>query len=449
MKLPDGPQTPPFLQMIQFITRPLEFLDACAQRYGDPFTVRLGHFPPFVFFSNPQAIQEIFTANPKMFDTGRANDIFRPWSGDNSVLLLDGESHQRQRQLLMPPFHGERMRACGTLICEIAQQVMGQWRIGQPFSVISSMQEISLLTILNVVFGLHEGQRFQQLKELLLSLLALTGSTKSSSLVFFKTLQQDLGPWSPWGRFLRQKQQIDELIYAEIRQRREQSDFSRADILTFLMSARDADGQPMTDVELRDELMTLLIGGYDNISLALTWALYSIHRYPEVMDRLLKELDTLSCDSDPSAIAQLPYLSAVCSETLRVNPIIMFTAPRIVKAPLQLMGYEFQAETVLIPCIYLTHYREDLYPNARHFKPERFLERRFSASEFFPFGGGNRRCIGMAFSLFEMKLVLATILSRLQLALVDNRPVRPVRRGLNLAPAGGVRMAVTGLRQDC
>ncbi len=448
MNLPDGPLTPAFLQTLHWIARPLEFLDSCSQRYGDVFTLRRDKFLPSVYFSNPQAIQEIFTANPELFDSGRGNGMIRLLLGEHSLVLLDGDRHQRQRRLLTPPFHGERMRVYGKLICDVTEQVMSQWTLGESFCVRSSMQEISLRVILHAVFGLHEGQRCEQLRQLLSSLLDSIGSPLSSSLLFFRSLRRDLGSWSPWGRFLRQQQQINELIYAEIQQRREQPDSSRTDILTLLMSARDETGKPLTDVELRDELLTLLFSGHETTTTALAWALYWINHLPEVGSRLLEELDTLGHAFDPSAIARLPYLTAICQETLRIYPISLVTLARIVKAPLQLMGYQFEPGTVLLPCIYLTHQREELYPDPKRFKPERFLERQFSPYEYLPFGGGNRSCIGMAFAQFEMKLVLATIMREKQLALADRRLVKPVRRGFTIAPPVGMRMVAIGQRQN-
>jgi len=455
MKLPNGPQTPPFLQLIQWIARPLDLMETCAQRYGDFFTLRLGGYSPIVFISSPQAIQEIFTANPEQFDVGKGNRILQPLVGEQSLLMLDSDRHQRQRRLLMPPFHGDRMRAYGKLICDITLAVIDHWRLGEPFAVRSSMQEISLRVILQAVFGLNEGQRFQQLNQLLRSILDVTGSPLSSSLLFFETLQRDLGAWSPWGRFVRQKQQIDQLLNTEIQERREQADLSRTDILTLLMSARDEHGQLMTDAELRDELMTLLVAGHETTASALTWALYWIHHLPEVHERLLKELDTVGDDADLSAVARLPYLTAVCQETLRIYPVGMLAFARIVKSPLQLMGYDFEPGTMLAPCIYLTHQREELYSEPKRFNPERFLERQFSPYEYLPFGGGNRRCIGMAFAQFEMKLVLATVLLRYNLAIAqsaryaiaDNRTVRPVRRGVTLAPSSGKWLVATSQRQ--
>ena len=446
MKLPNGPQTPQFIRTLKLVARPLDYLETYAQRYGDAFTVGTKQ-SPFVYLSNPKAIQEIFTADPQLFDSGRGNRILRFLLGDQSLVLLDGDRHQRQRRLLMPPFHGDRMRAYSQLICDITKQVTSQWTIGESFKVRSFMQEITLRVILQAVFGLHEGPRFQQLRQLLSSLLDSIGSPLSSSLLFFRSLQRDWGPLSPWGRFLRQKQQIDQLIYDEIRERREQGDLSRGDILTLLMSARDEAGKPLTDEELRDELMTLLVAGHETTASSLTWALYWVHHLPEVQDKLLHELTTLGDNAEESAIARLPYLTAVCQETLRIYPITLTTFMRVLKSPLELMGYEFEAGTALVPCVYLTHQREDLYPEPKRFKPERFLERQFSPYEYFPFGGGNRRCIGMALAQLEMKLVLATIVSRFQLALVDSRPVKPVRRGLTVAAPAGLRMVAISKRQ--
>jgi cytochrome P450 len=335
------------------------------------------------------------------------------------------------------------MRAYGELICDVTLAVMSQQRIGKPFAVRSAMQEISLRVILKAVFGLDEGERLQQLRNLLRTMLDSVSSPISSSLLFFPLLQRDFGSWSPWGRFLCQQQQIDQLIYAEIAERRERPDSTRSDILTLLMSAVDAEGQPMTDQELRDELLTLLVAGHETTASAMTWALYWIQTLPDVHDQLLKEINTLSDPSDPMAVARLPYLNAVCSETLRIYPVAMLTLPRVAKSSVKLMGYEFEPETMIVGCIYLTHHREDIYPEPKCFKPERFLERQFSSFEFLPFGGSNRRCIGAAFAMFEMKLVLATILSHWGLAMVDTRPVRPVRRGVTLGPPSGMQMVLT------
>jgi cytochrome P450 family 110 len=445
-KLPPAVETPILLQTIQGIFQPMEYLEAARSRYGDTFTIQSLGLPPAVVLSHPQAIQEIFTADPSLFDTATSNKILQPLLGKYSLLQLDGSAHQRRRKLLMPPFHGERMRTYGNIICDITKQVMSQWTKGKPLCVRSATQEISLRVILRAVFGIDEGERFEQIRQLLGSLLDSFNSPWRSSFLFLKFLQKDLGAWSPWGQFLRQKQQIDALLTAEIRERQTQLNSSGEDILSLMMSARDEEGQPMTEVELRDELMTLLFAGHETTASALAWAFYWIHNLPEVRETLLQELDTFSQESDPSAVSKLPYLNAVCSETLRLYPIVLFTFGRTLKSPLEVMGYQLEAGTLLAPCIYLTHHREDIYPEPKRFKPERFLERQFSPYEYLPFGGGNRRCLGYAFALFEMKLVLATVLSQVELALADNRPLRSERRGITFSPSGGVEMIVTGCR---
>jgi cytochrome P450 family 110 len=438
-KLPPRPQMPRFLRTLKLIFRPIDYLDDYGKRYGDFFSVGSDE-NPFVYVSNPQAIQEIFTIDAYQFDTAMRGGILYLLLGENSLLALDGTRHQRERRLLMPPFHGDRIRTYNQLICEITQQVTAAWQVGKPFKVRSFMQEITLSVILKAVFGLQEGERLRQLRQLLSSMMDSIGSPASATMIFFPILQKDWGEWSPWGRFLRQKAEVDRLLYEEIRDRRTQNRLDGDDILTLLMSARDEDGQPMTDQELRDELMTLLVAGHETTASALSWALYWIHSLPQVREKLLLELANLPDKTDLNAIARLPYLTAVCQETLRIYPIAVFVVPRVLKEPLTIMGYHFKAGTVLAPCIYLTHHREDLYPEPKQFKPERFLERQFSPYEYFPFGGSNRRCIGMALAMMEMKLVLATILSRFELALTDNRPLKPVRRGLTVAAPGSLRM---------
>jgi len=442
MNLPNCLRTPQYIQLFDAIIRPLESLEVSAQHYGDYFTSQLLGYPPFVVFSSPQAIEEMFCADSNVFEINPGNKIIHPLVGNHSLLLLDGPNHQRQRRLLMPPFHGERMRTYGNLICDITEQVMSQANIDQSTSVRSLMQDISLRIILRTIFGLNETQNFQQLRQLLSSILDFFGTRLGSSSLFIPQLQTNLGSWSPWGRFLHQKQQIDQLIYNEIWQRKKQRYSSQTDILSLLLAAHDEAGQRMTDEELHDELITLLFAGHETTASALSWALHWIHHLPEVHNRLLKELDNVVDKSDSNAIAKLPYLNAVCQETLRIYPIAMFAFVRTLKSPLKVMEHEFDVGTQLVPCIYLTHHRESLYPEPKQFKPERFLERQFSQFEYLPFGGGNRRCIGMAFAQFEMKLVLATILEQFQLSFPDNRPVRPIRRGLTLAPSD-MRVVIT------
>ncbi|MGL5922241.1 cytochrome P450 [Chroococcidiopsis sp.] len=450
MFLPQGPKTPPLVQLLQWIANPFALMESCAQRYGDWFTLKVGlNSSPLVYVSSPQLLQEILTNDTyKQFDApGEMNKILTPLLGNCGVMMQSGDRHRRHRQLMVPPFHGDRMKAYGDIITEITQQVISQWNLNQPFSMRDSMQAISFNVILQAVFGLREGESYRQIEKLLYDMLELTNSPLKASQLFFPFLQRDLGEWSPWRNFLRQKQQLNQILQTEIEARRANPDPGRTDILSLLMAARDEAGEPMKDEELRDELITLLVAGHETTATALTWALYWIHKLPAVRQKLLAELESLGDTPDQNAIVRLPYLNAVCSETLRIYPIGMLTFPRVVRSPVTLLGQQLEPGTVLVGSIYLAHQRQDLYPEPKQFKPERFLERQFSPYEYLPFGGGVRRCIGAAFAMFEMKLALATILSNLELSLANNRPVHPVRRGLVSAPTK-VEMVMTGRRTE-
>jgi cytochrome P450 len=442
MTLPDGPRTLPIVQLMRTIACPLESLGVNYRQYGDLFTARLSGFGSVVILSNPVGIEAMMTAPPDVFDSGRGNRILAPFVGETSLILLDGKAHQRQRKLLTPPFHGDRLRAYGQNICQITQQVIDRWQPGQTFSARQVTQEISLRVIMKTVFGIHQGAQTEQLRHRLNALLTLFDHPLNASFAFIPALQQDWGAWSPWGRWLRQRAQLDQLLYAAIQDRRDHADQPGDDILSLMLAARDETGAPMTDQELRDELMTLLFAGHETTATALAWALYWLHQLPALAAKLLQELADLGPDPDPVAISRLPYLNAVCQETLRIYPVALFAFARILNRPWSLMGYDLEPDTQVSACIYLLHHRPDLYPDPNQFRPERFLERQFSPYEYLPFGGGNRRCLGAAFALFEMKLVLATILSRWQLQLVSDRPLKPVRRGVTMAPAKGVPMQV-------
>ena len=448
MQLPNLLTTPSLIQKLQWVFDPVGYMESAAQQYPDIFTARIiGFGDTIVFVNNPQAIQEILTNDRKKFAAlGNLNKILQPLVGDYSIFILDGDRHKRRRQLVMPSFHGERMRAYGQLIRDLTEKVFSQLPVNRPLLVRDIMQGISLQVILKSVFGLDGGGRSEQLTQQLKLMADLFQSPFTSSFLFFPFLQKDLGTWSPWGKFLRDRQQLDRLLYAEIAERREQPDRDRIDILSLLMSARDEAGTPMSDLELRDELITLLLAGYETTATAMAWGLYLIHQKPEVREKLLLELDSLDEKPDSMSIFRLPYLTAVCNETLRIRPVTIFTFPRVVQEPVKLLGHSLEPGTVLVGCMFLTHQREDLYPEPQQFKPERFLERQFSPYEFMPFGGGVRRCLGEALAMFEMKLVLATILSRYQLALAERKPEALRRRGVTLAPARGVKMVITGNR---
>jgi cytochrome P450 family 110 len=453
MAIPEGPKTPSALQMFQWVATPFSFMRSCHRKYGDAFTIRLNpKFGPLVLFSHPEALQLILTNDDaKLFEApGSFNVALELLTGSQSVFAFSGERHRRARQLLMPPFHGERMRSYGELICETAEQVMQENQPGRAFPARKPMQTISLRVILRAVFGLVDGPRYRQLEKLLAMLLEGVSNPLSASLLFVPAMRRDLGPRSPWGKFIHNRQRIDDLIYEEIADRRRNwcnlSNSPRNDILTLLMSAHDEAGEGLSDVELRDELMTLLIAGHETTATALTWALYWIHRFPLVRERLLQELDSLDHNLDPNVVFKLPYLNAVCSETLRIFPVALLTFPRVTRSRVSLTGVTLEPGTNVTGCIYLAHRRKEVFPDPEEFRPDRFLERHYSPYEFLPFGGGVRRCIGMAFAQFEMKLVLSTILSRFDLAFAEARNVRQQRRGLVSGPSP-FKMVRTGTRR--
>jgi cytochrome P450 family 110 len=448
MLLPNLLNKPPFLQRLQWVLNPTGYMESAAQQYPDIFTAQIiGLGNDVVFVNHPQALQEILTNDRKKFAAlGKENRILEPLLGEHSVIMLEGDRHRKRRQLVMPSFHGDRMRSYGDLIRDITKKAWQQLPTNQVFTARNITQDISLQVILQTVFGIHEGEKSQQLKQKMTVMADLFRSPYTSSFLFFPALQKDLGAWSPWGKFIRDRQQLDQLIYTEIAERRAENNPNRIDILSLLMSSKDEAGNPMTDQELRDELMTLLFAGYETTATAMAWALYLIHQHPQVLEKLLAELDTLGDSPDPMSIFRLPYLTGVCNETLRLRPVAMLTFPRIVQEPVEMLGHNLEPGAILCGCMYLVHQREDIYPQAKQFKPERFLERQYSPYEFIPFGGGVRRCLGEALAVFEMKLVLATILSNYKLALADKKPELPRRRGVTLAPARGVKMMITGKR---
>ena len=446
MKLPNGPKTPSFIQTLKFILNPLAVMDNCTKRYGDVYSLQLKS--PIVVISNPQALQQILTNDTKGFSVpSEANKAFEPLMGKHSVIMASGNPHRRQRKLLMPAFHGDRMRCYGDTINKVTSEIMNRWEVGKNFDVREGMQAITMRVIMQAVFGIYEGSRATELEKLLASMLEAGGSSPlKAAFLIFPILQRDLGAKSHWGNFLRQKEQIHQLLNEEIEERRANPDDSRTDVLSMLMAARDENGEAMTNAELRDELITLLFAGHETTATALTWALYWIHKLPEVREKLLEELDNLDENPDFNSIYKLPYLNAVYCETLRIYPVAILLFQRKVETPVSLCGYDFEPGTFLYGSIYSVHQREDLYPEPKKFKPERFLERQFSPYEFIPFGGGARRCIGMALAQFEMKLILTNILKNLNLDLIDNGEVKPKRRGLVTGPNRSIQMVVKDKR---
>jgi cytochrome P450 len=415
-------------------------MEECARKYGDCFTIRFPTSPdPLVFFSDPDAVKEIFTGDPEQLRAGEANVIVRPFLGDYSLIVLDGVRHQRERRLMMPPFHGERMYVYGTVMREITDRTIDAWPVGQPFAIHPHMQQITLNVILRTVFGLAEDATLARLRTLLTDVLA----AGANPFMLIPWLQLDLGPYSPWGKQIRRRKEINQLLFAEFARRRSADLSGRDDILSMLMQARDEDGQPLSDQHLRDELMTLLVAGHETTATSLAWMLYRILSRPDVVEKLRTELqEVFGTDPvTPQHVNKLEYLDAVIKETQRLNPILPVVGRRL-KTPTTIGGHTLPAGSVAMPCIYLTHRREDVWPQPNEFRPERFLGKKPTPWEFFPFGGGPRFCLGAGFATYEMKIVLAQVLSRTALRVASRRPIRVVRRSITFAPSEGMPVVV-------
>ncbi len=420
--LPPGPRRPATLQTFAWVARPLPFLEECRRLYGDWFTVRLARIGTFVFVADPAAIKEIFTGDPALLRAGQANAPLAPVVGSRSVLLLDGAEHLRQRRLMLPPFHGARMARYGELMAEITEAELDRWPLREPFPLRPRTQAITLEIILRVVFGVRDAARLEALRAALVALLAQS----TSPATMLPWLRRDLGPFSPWRRFMRLRRRVDALIYDEIARRREDPALEeRDDILSLLLQARDEDGEALTDRELRDELVTLLVAGHETTATALAWAFERLLRHPAALDRLTAEARDGGEDD--------PYAGAVVQETLRLRPPLPAVG-RMLTEPAQIAGRPLPAGVRLAPSIYLVHRREDLYPEPAAFRPERFLDSPPETYGWLPFGGGVRRCLGASFATFEMKIVLRTILARARLEADDARPEPVRRRAIVLAP---------------
>ena len=445
MKLIPKLKQSPLQQKLLWVAKPDKYMDLAFKQAPDMFIADIAGADAYVYVNHPEAMRQIITSDRQnFFASGKDNQLLKPLVGENSVFLIEGDPHKKRRKLLLPPFHGERMQVYGQLICDLTRNIIGNLKPNQAFEARQVSQKVSLQVILEAVFGLQDSNRAQELKQRITKLTNIFESSLASALLFFPRVQKDLGAWSPWGNFLRQQQAIDAAIYQELAFRRTQDISDRQDILSLMMSARDETGEALNESELRDELMTLMLAGHETTASAIAWLLYWVHRYPQIKAKLEAEIVSLGKEPEPMEIARLPYLDAVCKESLRIYPVVMLTFPRVVQEPMELMGYKLEVGQILLGCIYLLHQREDVYPEPRKFKPERFLEREFSAYEFFPFGGGKRRCIGEALAQLEMKLVLATIISQFELELTSQKLETPARRGVTLAPKTGVRMIFKG-----
>jgi cytochrome P450 len=423
---PPRSRAPAIVQAFRYSRNPLGFFQRLQRRYGDVFSISFPYFHHIVYVADPDTIKTVFTGDPAQFHAGEANaTVLEPALGPNSVLTLDQAEHMRQRKLLLPPFHGESVVRYGDLIRAITERDIESWPVGRPFAMRPHTQRITLSVILRAVFGVRDEERFRRACELVDEF-----ASRSNLPTQVPALRRDLGRFSPWSRFVRARDALDSFIYEEIAARRAEPDAAgRDDVLSLLLRATDEDGQPMSDRELRDELVTVIGAGHETTATALAWAFERLLRNPRVLARL----------RDSVEVGDEDYLDATIQETLRARPVIVDVARKLTR-PAEIGGYELPAGTFVLPAIAAVHYREDLYPQPHEFRPERFLDGKASNYTWIPFGGGVRRCIGAAFAQYEMRVVIRAILERAELRATDPRPERIKMRNITLAPGRGCRV---------
>jgi cytochrome P450 family 135 len=428
--LPPEPKSSPLVQTLRWAFRPIQFLEDCRRRYGDSFSFRfLGFQRPMVLISDPEAIKALYQERSHGLPPGR-NIVLEPILGSKSLLIQEGAEHLSRRKLMLPPFHGERMRSYEEQMTEIVEAEIDSWPLHSEFPIHARMQAVTLEVILRVVFGVSTGPRLERLRETLSTVLSETASPGQQ--VLGLALQRFGGP-GPFARFDRQLREVDELLFAEIAEHRERPDLEeREDILSMLMTAEFEDGTKMEDQELRDQLMTLLLAGHETTATALAWTFDLLLRHPAALGRL----------RDSLAAGEEDYLRATISESLRLRPVIPLAGRRLSKE-LVADGITLPAGTDVTPAIWLTHTRPDIYPEPYAFKPERFLEEGPDTYAWVPFGGSVRRCIGATFAEFEMRVVLREVLTRCELRKADPRPERTGRRNITLSPRDGTPVVLT------
>jgi cytochrome P450 len=427
--LPPGPRMPSALQAVGWAERPLPFMERCQQRYGDIFTLRIRHAGTWVFLCDPEDVKLVFTADPDLLGVGEANSLLGPILGSRSVMLLEEPEHMAHRKRMLPSFHGPLMERYAETTAEVTRRELASWPVGEPFALWPRMQEITLAVIMRAVFGGLDTDHLRRLHELLREL------TEWLNVPRRLTLLAAVGPRSMVRNptFRAMMSAVERAVLEEVRRRRaEPGSRGREDVVAMLEQAHQEDGSPLSDQELRDELITLLIDGPTSTSLA--WAFERLLRHPDKLARLREEV---------RAGAQGTYMEAVLRETLRLCPPVPVVVRRLL-APMRLGGYTVPAGATVAPCAYLMHLREDVYPEPRSFMPERFLEHPPGTYTWIPFGGGVRRCLAASFALLEMRQVLQTVLREVDLRPVEQRSERVARSSIAFVPDRRALAVVVG-----
>jgi cytochrome P450 len=409
---------PAALQAIGWSKRPYPLMKRCQERYGDIFTLRILHSGTWVFLCDPDDVKRVFTAPAGTLGVALANPLLLPVLGPRSVMLMEEPDHMTRRRLMLPPFHGRRMGADAEMMAEVTRREIARWPTGEPFALWPHMQAITQEVIMRSVFGPDDEGRLDRLRTLLHRLTeALNEPGKLGMLAA-------LGPqrFARSRHFREAMEPVEEALLEEVDRRRREGETGRKDIVSMLIDARYEDGSPMSEGELRDELMTLLTDGPTSSSLA--WVFERLLRHPEKLARLQEEV--LAGEGDE-------YMDAVIKETLRLCPPVPVVVRTLLK-PLELGGYELPAGTTVAPCVYLIHRREEIYPHPRAFVPERFLDRQPGTYTWIPFGGGTRRCLAASYAEMEMKRVLRTVLGAVDLRPADSGSERSRRSAISFSP---------------
>ncbi len=415
--LPPGPSLSSDRQTVRWTEEALPFLEECHELYGDTFTLQLLHLGTWVVLADPEDVKRVFTADKSRLGVGLPNLMLAPLLGWRSVMLIEEPEHMTRRKMMLPPFHGERMKADAEMMAEIARREVRSWPIEEPFELWPRMQAVTQEVIMRAVFGPDEG-RLDRLRELLTQLTEAVNDLDQLAMLAAH------GPaWlESSDKYRRAMAPVEEAVLEEARRRREEGENGRKDVVSMLVDARYEGGAQMSDKELRDELLTLLTDGPTSTSLA--WAFERLLRHPEKLERLQEEV--LAGEGDD-------YLDAVIKETLRIRPPVPVVVRRLLE-PMELGGYEIPAGTIVAPCVYLIHQREDIYPNPGEFEPERFLEQRPGTYTWIPFGGGARRCLAASYAEQEMKRVMRTVLSEVKLRPVESRAEQVARSAIAFSP---------------
>ena len=378
---------------------------------------------------DPEDIKAIFTAPPDVLHSGEGTQILDPVVGSFSVIRLDEDAHMEQRKLMLPAFHGEKMQALTGLMTEVAEREVESWPRDHAEPLHPRLQAVTLEIILRTVFGLDSGPRLDALREQLTGILEIGASPAS----IIPGLQRSFFGLSPWARFLKMRAEADRLIYELVDERRAEGDSDRDDILSMLLAARHEDGTPMTPIELRDELMTLLVAGHETTASSLAWLFERVTREPAVMKRLVEEVDSGNGEA---------YVTATINETLRRRPVLLNAAPRLVKKPIEIGGWTYQPGVCVIANAYLVQHDPDIYPDPYAFRPERFLDEKPGTYTWIPFGGGRRRCLGASFAQLEMQIVLRAILERAEVQATHAGAEAARRRSITISPGEGATVVL-------